>query len=198
VALRGHRRLQVQERLRCGPGWSNDLGLVFTTATGRPLHRRNVLRWFQGVLRRAGLPVRGIKELRHTAASLLHAQGLSSREIMEVLGHSDVRITLNTYTHVFDENRRRAAEHMDAALGARRERDHERDHERQIRVAGAGARFKKWSGRQDLNLRPPDPQMRRHKAARAPRPRILVPNPSPIAHVLSSSPSGRHAILSRI
>jgi len=157
-ALRGHRRLQMEERLRCGPGWSNDLGLVFTTATGRPLHRRNVLRWFQGVLRGAGLPVRGIKELRHTAASLLHAQGLSSREIMEVLGHSDVRITLNTYTHVFDENRRRAAERMDAALGARHERDHERDHERQIRVAGAGSRFEKWSGRQDLNLRPPDPQ----------------------------------------
>ena len=77
AALRSHRRLQVQERLRSGPGWSNDLGLVFTSQTGHPLHRRNVLRWFQGVLRREGLPVRGIKELRHTAASLLHAQGLS-------------------------------------------------------------------------------------------------------------------------
>ena len=158
AALRRHRVLQMRERLAGGPGWSNDLDLVFTSQTGHPLHRRNVLRWFQGVLRREGLPVRGIKELRHTAASLLHAQGLSSREIMDVLGHSDVRITLNTYTHVFDENRRRAAERMDAALGAGPEVDHEVDHEGRIRVVGADPRFEKWSGRQDLNLRPPDPQ----------------------------------------
>ena len=134
AALRRHRVQQVEERLRAGVRWANELDLVFTTGLGRPLHRRNVLRWFQGVLRREGLPVRGIKELRHTAASLLHAQGLSPRELMEMLGHSDVRITLNTYTHVFDENRRRAAERMDAALGVEREWDRERDH---VRAVGA-------------------------------------------------------------
>ena len=57
--------------------------------------------------------MKGIKELRHTAASLLHAQRLSDRAIMEVLGHSDVRVTMNIYTHVFDEGRREAAQRMD-------------------------------------------------------------------------------------
>ncbi len=58
-----------------------------------------MLCWFQGVLRRGGLPVRGIKKLRHTAASLLHAQGLLPRELMEMLGHSDVRITTLGLVH---------------------------------------------------------------------------------------------------
>ena len=65
----------------------------------------HVLRWFQGCGARR-LPVRRIKELRHTAALLLHEQGLSAREIVEMLGHSDVLITLNTHTHVVDDNRR--------------------------------------------------------------------------------------------
>ena len=100
-------------------------------------------------------PARGIKELRHTAASFLHAQGLSPCALMEMVGHSDVRITLNTYTDVFDENRRRAAERMDAALGAEREWDHRRA----VGAEEVDPRLKKWSGRQDLNLRPPDPQI---------------------------------------
>jgi integrase len=114
TALQEHRARQLQERLVAGPAWQNALDLVFANEIGAPLHRRNVLRWFQNLLAREGLPVKGIKELRHTAASLLHAQGSSPREIMEVLGHSDVRITMNTYTHIFDEGRRRAADQMDA------------------------------------------------------------------------------------
>lgn len=59
---------------------------------------------------------------------------------MEVLGHSDLRITRNAYTHVFDEIRRAAAERMDAPLGAGPERDYERDHEGRIPVGGADPR----------------------------------------------------------
>ena len=47
------------------------------------------------------------------AASSLHARGLSDREVVEVPGHSDVRVTMNIYTHLFDESRRGAAESMD-------------------------------------------------------------------------------------
>jgi integrase len=112
-ALRAHRVRQLEEQLRAGAAWRNELDLVFTGQAGRPLHRRNVLRWFQNWLRREGLPVRGIKELRHTAASLLHAAGITDREIMAVLGHSDVRVTMNTYTHLFADQRRRAADRMD-------------------------------------------------------------------------------------
>lgn len=109
---------QYEDQLKAGGAWANDLDLVFTTGHGRPFHRRNVLRWFQDLLARVGLPVKGIKELRHTAASMLHSKGLSDREIMEVLGHSDVRVTMNIYTHIFDEGRRRAADKMDELLSA--------------------------------------------------------------------------------
>ena len=111
--LRAHRVRHLEEQLLADGAWDNQLNLAFTTPLGRPLHRRNVLRWFQDLLHREGLPVRGIKELRHTAASLLHAQGLSAREIADVLGHSDVRVTLDVYTHTFDEQKRRAADRMD-------------------------------------------------------------------------------------
>lgn len=116
-SLRAHRVRQLEERLTIGDAWENELDLVFTTEHGRPLHRRNVLRWWQGLLEREGLPVRGLKELRHTAATLLHAQGATAKDVQETLGHSDVRITLNVYTALYDERKREIADRMDAALG---------------------------------------------------------------------------------
>jgi integrase len=113
-ALRAHRDRQEFEAKRAGDAWDNELGLVFTTELGRPLHRRNILRWFQNLLEREELPVRDLKALRHTVASLLHHQGASPRDVMEALGHSDIRITLNTYTSLFAERRRELADGMDA------------------------------------------------------------------------------------
>lgn len=120
-ALQRQRVRQLEERLAAGNAWRGErLGLVFTLEDGSPLHRRTVLRWFQQTLEREGLPVRGLKELRHTAASLLHAQGATARDVMETLGHSDVRVTLNTYTHLFEERKHAIAARMDAALAAPR------------------------------------------------------------------------------
>lgn len=119
AALKRHRARQNEERLASGPAWRGEpWGLVFCLEDGTPLHRRNVLRWFQDALEREGLPHRGLKELRHTAASLLHAQGASARDVMETLGHSDVRVTLNVYTHLFEDRKHEIAARMDAALGA--------------------------------------------------------------------------------
>ncbi len=56
-------------------------------------------------------------ELRHSAASLLIAQGAPLRTVMEVLGHSTVTLTANVYGHLFDEARQEAASAMDRALG---------------------------------------------------------------------------------
>ena len=74
--------------------------LVFTTAVGTPIHPRNDYRFFRRLIANAGLrPVR-LHDLRHTAASLPLAQGVAARVVMELLGHSQIGITLNTYTHV--------------------------------------------------------------------------------------------------
>jgi len=56
-------------------------------------------------------------ELRHPAASLLIAQGVPLRTVMDVLGHSTVTLTANTYGHLYDEARQEAAQAMDRALG---------------------------------------------------------------------------------
>jgi integrase len=61
---------------------------------------RNVTREFQAILTSADLPRGRFHDLRHTAATLLLAQGVDPRTIMETLGHSQISLTLNTYSHV--------------------------------------------------------------------------------------------------
>ena len=106
-------RRRTQNSLRREGSEPGRLGRIFTAELGCSLHRRKLLRWYQDVLRREGLPVRCVKELWHTAASLLHERRLSAREMLDQPGHPDVRITLDIYTHVFDESRCRAADRMD-------------------------------------------------------------------------------------
>jgi site-specific recombinase XerD len=55
-------------------------------------------------------------DLRHAAASLLLAQGVAARVVMEMLGHSQISLTLNTYSHVLPSLQLDAAKLMDAML----------------------------------------------------------------------------------
>ncbi|MEZ5318423.1 MAG: site-specific integrase [Vicinamibacterales bacterium] len=114
-ALRAHRTRQFRERLLAGEKW-RDTGLVFVTRTGTPLESRNVTRTFQNLLKRAGLPRIRFHDLRHTAATLLLAQGVDPRTIMETLGHSQISLTLNTYSHVLPVLKRDAADRMNELL----------------------------------------------------------------------------------
>jgi integrase len=87
-ALKAHGMRQLEERLAAGPKW-RDHGLVFPSTVGTPLEPRNVTRHYKEMLRRAGLPESTrFHDLRHTAASLLVAQGVHPRVVMEILGHS--------------------------------------------------------------------------------------------------------------
>lgn len=115
-ALRAHRARQREERLKAGPVW-RDHGLVFPTRLGTPLDGPNVTKYFQRLLDRAGLERLRFHDLRHSCASLCAAQGLSAHDVSRLLGHSDIRLTLNTYTHLFEEGRRRAADAMDGLFG---------------------------------------------------------------------------------
>lgn len=114
-ALRDHRRRQLAERLAAGSRW-RDSGLVFTTSTGTPLDATNVVRGFRRVLERAALPRMRYHDLRHACASLLLAQGVELRTIMEILGHSQISTTANLYAHVLPVLQRQAAERMEAVL----------------------------------------------------------------------------------
>jgi len=114
-ALKRHRTRQKEERLLAGYRWQ-DTGFVFTSTIGTPLDADNMRREFHATVTAAKLPPMRFHDLRHSAASLLAAQGASARDVMETLGHTQIGTTLNLYTHVFTERKTELADLMDAAL----------------------------------------------------------------------------------
>ncbi len=114
-ALRSRRIRQLEEKLAAGPAW-NDTGLVFTGSLGKPLDGTGVTRRFQRLLKKAGLPRYRFYDLRHACASMLLADGVPPRVVMEILGHSQISLTMNTYAHVMPALQREAADRMDAVL----------------------------------------------------------------------------------
>jgi integrase len=55
-------------------------------------------------------------DLRHSCATLLLVQGVSPRVVMEILGHSQINVTMNTYSHVLPALQRDAAARLDELL----------------------------------------------------------------------------------
>ncbi len=97
--LRAHRTLQSASRLAWGAAWV-DSGLVFTMEDGRGLQPQYVTRLFAKACRNGGFPLIRLHDLRHTSASLGLAAGESLVEVSKRLGHSQLAITADTYTHV--------------------------------------------------------------------------------------------------
>jgi integrase len=117
VALREHRKRQLEERMERGTLWQ-DHGLVFPSSVGTPISGGNLNRAFKGTLQRAGLPKSTrFHDLRHTCATLLLRQGVNPKFVQELLGHADISLTLNVYSHVLPDMGDAAAGAMDAALG---------------------------------------------------------------------------------
>lgn len=58
-----------------------------------------------------------IHDLRHSAATILLAKGVPPRVVQELLGHSDISVTMGTYSHVLPFMQRDAAAQMEEALG---------------------------------------------------------------------------------
>ena len=113
TALHSHRTRQLEQRLQAGAIWQ-DFDLVFTTGRGRPLDGNNVrTRSFAPLLEKAGLPPMRFHSLRHTAATILLAEGVNVKVASEMLGHSDVSTTLRVYQHVLPDMQDTAAEAMD-------------------------------------------------------------------------------------
>jgi integrase len=134
--LERHKVSQAERRLAAGADWQKG-DYVFTTRIGRPLEGTLVTRDLKRILAKTWiggqrdckharlreracldcgathLPVVSFHGLRHSCASLLLAAGVPIRDVSELLGHSDVRLTLTNYAHVLDENRAKLAGTMD-------------------------------------------------------------------------------------
>lgn len=104
-----------QDTLKAG-NWTEH-GLVFTTNVGTPISPRNLIRFFKQELAEAGLPDIRFHDLRHTAASLLLERNTHPKVVQELLGHSSVTLTLDTYSHLMPTMQSEAAKSMDDLVG---------------------------------------------------------------------------------
>ena len=113
--LRKHYQQQQWERLAAGDRWvENDL--IFPTTKGTPSNWRSLVRSFKKLLQTSSLPNIRFHDLRHTAATLMLQQGIHPKVVQERLGHSQVSLTLNTYSHVLPNMQEEAAEKIDELI----------------------------------------------------------------------------------
>ena len=82
------------------------------------LDARNMLRDYYKLRGAGGFANIRFHDLRHSAASLLHAAGVPSQAIRKLLGHSSVRTTEEVYSHVTLESESEAADKMTSILSA--------------------------------------------------------------------------------
>lgn len=123
IALKAHRKRQAEEKLHSGKAWGAGVdpsfaNLVFCATNGAPLRKQNLVRRsYKPLLEAAGVPSVRFHDLRHTAASLMLAAGAPIKVVQEMLGHSQIGITLDIYSHVLPNMQRDAVTKLDALLG---------------------------------------------------------------------------------
>jgi integrase len=81
------------------------------------LDARNMLRQYYALRDLSGLPKIRFQDLRHSAATLLHAAGVPMAAISRLLGHSSTRTTQDVYAHTTNEMEAETADKMDAIFG---------------------------------------------------------------------------------
>jgi integrase len=89
-------------RLAVGPAW-REHDLVFCSKTGAYLDPVNLRGIFERLLKKAGLPHMRFHDLRHIAITLMLKAGVLPHVVSEIVGHSDVSITLGVYGHVLQD-----------------------------------------------------------------------------------------------
>jgi integrase len=114
AALKTHRAGQLHERMTAGPAWS-DGDFVWCQPNGRPIGNHADWDEWNALLKAAGIRRVRVHDARHTAATLLLAQGVDQRVVMGILGHSQISMT-SQYAHVLPQVMTDAAERIGRAL----------------------------------------------------------------------------------
>jgi len=107
--LKSHKIKQSENKLALGEAY-NDYDLVGCIENGKPIHWRNLYRQFKLIIKKAGVPDIRFHDLRHTFATLFLQAGGNIKTLQQILGHSSITITIDTYSHVTEDMLLDAAE----------------------------------------------------------------------------------------
>ena len=116
-SLKQHRTRQLEARLKAGKVWQ-ERNLVFCNQKGEFLDPSNLLKMFHKLLAKAGLPDVRFHDLRHSAATILLNLGVHPKVVQELLGHSQIGMTMDIYSHVLPTMQRAAMDSWDRTFGA--------------------------------------------------------------------------------
>ena len=124
--LKLHRDQQLEAQAQSGDEWE-DLGYVFTGLHGGRLNPRYLVKMFDRLLKEAGLPHMRFHDLRHSAATLLLSMDVNAKVVQEILGHSNISMTMDTYSHVLPSMQREAMGKWENELLSDGEEDEDED-----------------------------------------------------------------------
>lgn len=115
-ALKQHRARQLEARLKAGAAWQEH-DYVFCTSVGTHLHpTRDVLNQLKVLLAKAELPDIRFHDLRHSSATMLLSMGVHPKIVQEILGHSQISMTMDTYSHVLPTMQKEAMSKLNELL----------------------------------------------------------------------------------
>jgi integrase len=124
-ALKEHRIRQLETKLKAGSNWQEH-DYVFCTLHGTHLNPNHIVDEFKKLLKQAGLPNIRFHDLRHNAATLLLSLGVHPKVVQELLGHTQIGITMDVYSHVLPGMQQDAMGKLNEAL-KRQEGDEKRE-----------------------------------------------------------------------
>ncbi|WP_419962144.1 tyrosine-type recombinase/integrase [Psychrobacillus sp. BM2] len=116
-------REQKKQKMKLGAAWNplkdedgNPINLLITKSNGYPSHTDGLsARWVE-IVSKHKLPVLNFHGLRHSYASYMVSKGVNFKIIQEQLGHTDIKQTLNTYSHLSDKDKSKASDLLNAIL----------------------------------------------------------------------------------
>lgn len=114
--LEDHSKFQKSEKLKAGPSYLKS-DYVFTTEEGKCIDANNMRKSYERILIKAGIEHKKFHALRHTYATKLFEAGKPLKTVQVLMGHSDISVTANIYTHVMPNEKVAAAEELNSLFG---------------------------------------------------------------------------------